>query len=237
MSTIRLLTFDLDDTLWNLRPVLLRAEQLTWEWLVQHAAPLVQRFTAEQLRDMRIELARREPALRHRVSELRQRGLREALQLAGYADDAAESLAQQAFEVFVHARHEVNFFEDALDVLGLLRRNYLLAAITNGNASPARLGLDHLFAFTISAELLDRPKPHADPFEAALTRANCTAREAIHIGDHVEHDVLGAMQAGMRTIWVNRPGDNWPALQQPDATIRHLAELPDAVRRIAEGNS
>jgi putative hydrolase of the HAD superfamily len=235
MNAIRLLTFDLDDTLWDLRPVLMRAEQITWEWLERHASPVAQRFTAGQLRDMRIELAQREPVLRHRVSELRLRGLQQALQLAGYATREAKTLAQQAFEVFVQARHDVCFFDDALDVLGALRRDYLLAAITNGNASPARLGLDHLFAFTISAELLDRPKPHADPFEAALLRANCSAGEAIHIGDHVEHDVLGAMQAGMHTIWVNRHGDDWPATQKPDATIRHLAELPDAVRRIAEG--
>ena len=234
MSAIKLLTFDLDDTLWDLRPVLLRAEQITFDWLQLHAPRLAQTFSAEQLRDMRIQLARDEPSLRHRVSELRLRAQREALLLCGYDPATAELLAQSAFDVFVQARHEVNFFEDALDVLTGLHQHYLIGAITNGNASPTRLGLDHLFAFTISAEQLQRPKPHADPFEAALAHAQCHPHEAVHIGDHVEHDVLGAMTAGMHTIWVNRTQEEWPAAEKPDAIVRHLAELPDAVRSIAE---
>jgi len=241
MNTIKLLTFDLDDTLWDLRPVLLRAEQITFDWLQLHAPRLSQTFSVEQLRDRRIQLARDEPSLRHRVSELRLRAQREALLLAGYDATAAERLAQQAFDVFVQARHDVHFFDDALDVLTQLQRHYLIGAITNGNASPTRLGLDHLFAFTISAEQLQRPKPHADPFEAALARAQCHAHEAVHIGDHIEHDVLGAIAAGLHTIWVNRTEEDWPETAmpdtaRPDAIVRHLAELPDAVRSIAEKN-
>ncbi len=234
MSAIRLLTFDLDDTLWDLRPVLLRAEQITYEWLQRHAPALGAKFSAADLRDMRLQLARNDAQLRLRVTELRLRGMREALLLAGYKEPEASQLAQQAFEVFVHARHEVSFFEAALEVLTQLHRDFLLAAITNGNASPARLGLDHLFAFTISADQLARPKPCADPFHAALTRAQCAPAQSIHIGDHIEHDIRGAMQVGMHTIWVNRAGAAYPDDARPDAIVRHLAELPDAVRFIAE---
>lgn len=231
--SIRLLTFDLDDTLWDLRPVLLRADQLAFDWLCRHAPALGARFDADAFRAARMQIAATRPELAHRVSELRLFAQKEALQQAGYGEEDAARLSAQAFEIFLQARHDVSFFEAALDVLGELRRDYLLAAITNGNASPARLGLDHLFAFTISAETLPHPKPHRMPFAAALARARCAAGAAIHIGDHVEHDMRGARAAGLHTIWVNRAAAPWPGADPPDAQIRHLAQLPDTVRKLA----
>jgi putative hydrolase of the HAD superfamily len=141
-------------------------------------------------------------------------------------------LSAQAFDIFLQARHKIEFFESAIDVLTELRRDYLLVAVTNGNASPARLGLNHLFAFTVSSEELAHPKPHPEPFEAALRHAQCRPEQAIHIGDHVDHDIRGAQAAGMRTIWINRAGEIWPGDDVPDADVQHLAQLPDAVRSI-----
>src|SRR5690606_41528350 len=108
MSTIKLLTFDLDDTLWDLRPVLLRAEQITFDWLQLHAPRLAQTFSAQQLRDVRIQLARDEPSLRHRVSELRPRAQRDAPLLCGYDPATAALLAQQAVDGFAPGRHAVH---------------------------------------------------------------------------------------------------------------------------------
>ncbi|MET0380081.1 MAG: HAD-IA family hydrolase [Spongiibacteraceae bacterium] len=231
---IRLLTFDLDDTLWDLRPVLLRADQLAFEWLSNHAPALGELFSVESFRQARLQIASARPDLGHRVSELRLYAQTEALKQAGYAESEAQRLSAQAFEIFMQARHDIHFFDAALDVLAELRRDYLLGAITNGNASPSRLGLDHLFAFTITSEELSHPKPHAIPFQAALQRARCDARQAIHIGDHVDHDMRGATAAGMFTIWINRAGEMWPGNDLPNADIQHLAQLPDAVRAIEE---
>lgn len=234
MPAIRLLTFDLDDTLWDLRPVLLRAEQLTFDWLTTHAPALGAMFTAEQLRAARMQFAHDHPALRHRVSELRIQAQIAALRQSGYSASEAEQLSQQAFEVFLRARHDVTFFDSALTVLAELHAQYLLAAITNGNASPTRLGLDRWFAFTINAETLAHPKPHATPFLEALQRAQCEPAQAIHIGDHIDHDIRGALAAGMHAIWVNPNGETWPGADAPSASVRHLAELPDVVRAIGE---
>lgn len=233
MSVIRLLTFDLDDTLWDLRPVIMRADQITFDWLTAQAPALAEHCTLEQFREYRLQLALKHPKLQHLISELRLRAQREVLQQAGYDEAVAQQWSTQAFEVFMHARHDVNFFESAIEVLTQLQKHFVLAAITNGNASPARLGLDHLFAFTITAENLAQPKPHPEPFLTALQQAQCEPAQAIHIGDHVDHDIRGAMQAGMFAIWVNRENTAWPGDDVPSAMIRHLAELPDAVRSIA----
>ena len=232
--TIRLLTFDLDDTLWEFAPVLVRAEAITYAWLQQFAPAVAERFSIDDLRAMRLQIARDEPALAHRVTELRLRGLRRAMQLAGIIDHTVEALVEQAFATFLHARHDIELFDDAERVLLELKNNYLLGAITNGNIEIARLGLDRYFNFAINAEQLARAKPHPEPFLQALAAVDCAPHECIHIGDDAENDVRGAQRLGIHTIWINRAGPEWCEGPPPSAQIRQLAELPAAVRRIAK---
>jgi putative hydrolase of the HAD superfamily len=230
---IQLLTFDLDDTLWDMAPVLVRAEQLSYEWLRRHAPRLAQRYSLEGLRELRFELAQRQPELAHRVTALRIAMLRHALAAAGYGAGESEALAQQAFDVFLRERHGVTLFDAAEAVLGELSRHYRLGAITNGNVEVARLGLDRYFSLAINAEQLPRAKPHPEPFLAALALAGCAPAACIHIGDHSDHDIRGAQQLGIHTIWMNSTGAAWPGGPPPTAEIRQLAALPAAVYRIA----
>ena len=232
--SIRLLTFDLDDTLWEFTPVLIRAEAITYAWLQQHAPAVTARFSSDELRDIRLQIAREQPHLAHRVTELRVRGLHIAMQRAGVTDRAIDILVERAFATFLHARHDIELFDDAERVLLELKNHYLLGAITNGNIEIKRLGLDRYFAFAINAEQLSRAKPHPEPFLQALTTAACTANECVHIGDDCENDVRGAQRLGIHTIWINREGQQWPGGQPPSEQIRHLAQLPKAVHRIAK---
>ncbi len=231
---IRLLTFDLDDTLWEFAPVLVRAEAITYAWLQQHAPAVTAQFSIDALRDMRLQIAQEQPQLAHRVTELRVRGLHVAMQRAGITDHAIEALVEQAFATFLHARHDIELFDDAERTLLELKNNYVLGAITNGNVDVKRLGLERYFNFTINAELLPRAKPHPEPFLQALTIADCSAAECIHIGDDCENDVRGAQRLGIHTIWMNREGQLWSGGQPPSEQIQHLAQLPNAVRRIAQ---
>lgn len=232
--TIRLLTFDLDDTLWEFAPVLVRAEAITYAWLQQHAPAMTSRFSIEDLRNLRLQIAREQPHLAHRVTELRVRSLRIAMQRAGVLDHTIETLVEQAFTAFLHARHAIELFDDAERVLLELKSNYVLGAITNGNVDVKRLGVDRYFAFAINAEQLPRAKPHPEPFLQALAAAGCTADECIHIGDDCENDVRGAQRLGIHTVWINREGQRWRGGQPPSEQVQHLAQLPNAVHRIAE---
>lgn len=83
MSSLRLVTFDLDDTLWDVAPVMNNAEALLREWLASNAARLGP-VPIEHLWAIRTRLLDREPMLRHRLSELRRRILFHALLDAGY---------------------------------------------------------------------------------------------------------------------------------------------------------
>lgn len=230
---IKLLTFDLDDTLWELSPVLRRAEATGYRWLQQHIPAITERFSAEQLREIRMQIALEQPHLAHRVTDLRKLSLHRAMTLAGVDTSAIAALTDAAFRVFLQARHEVELFADAETVLQQLQRDYTLAAITNGNFDIATAGLDRYFAFAVNAEHLPRGKPHPEPFEEALRLSGCAAQQCIHIGDDIENDVRGAQRMGFATIWINMDGKAWPGGEPPSKQVRHLAELPNAVRAIA----
>ena len=59
----------------------------------------------------------------------------------------------------------------------------------------------------------------------------CRAEHAVHVGDDAILDVEGARDAGMAVIQVT-PDGRATAPVKPDAVIRHLGELPAALRRL-----
>lgn len=223
--SIQLITFDLDDTLWDVGPVIHSAETRLRDWLSEHA-PRLGDFPVESLAVIRRMLVDSEPSLKHRISELRQRILFHALYDAGYPDTEARLIANQAFDVFLEARHAIDLFPDVHPTLEHLANHYTLGVLTNGNADVRRLGLADYFQFTLCAEELGIGKPDPRPFQAALERAGVRAEHAVHIGDHPEDDIGGAQRAGVRAIWFNPGGGPWGHAGQPDAEVRSLAELP-----------
>ncbi|MEE4361324.1 MAG: HAD family hydrolase [Pseudomonadales bacterium] len=224
MSTVRLITFDLDDTLWPVGPVIVRAEHRLREYLDVHAPDVNRRFDSAGMAALRDAALARDPELVHDLSTLRRRVLGAALDACGYAD--AEAIAAGAFAHFLDARHDIEYFEDALDTLAHLARHYTLGALSNGNANVARLGLDRYFAFHLSAESVGRRKPDPAMFEAALQRAGLGPDAAVHIGDHPRDDVRGAAGVGMSTVWVNRSPSAWSDEDvTPTWEIRDLTEL------------
>ncbi len=223
--SIRLITFDLDDTFWETKPAIQSAETVLRDWLAKHA-PRLGEFPVEALGAIRRMLVEREPTLRHRVSELRRRILQHALGDAGYPREEADELAERAFQVFLDARHEVAIFPDVQPTLEFLANHYTLGVITNGNADVRRLGLADYFQFTLCAEELGIGKPDPHPFRQALRLGGALPEQAVHIGDHAEDDIAGAQQAGLRAVWFNPGQIAWTQDYQPDAQIRSLAELP-----------
>lgn len=232
---ISLLTFDLDDTLWEFAPLLQRAERHAYDWLRQRAPALTARYSMRELMEQRMALARARPDLAHRISRLRVETLRQALLDSGLPPDEAGALADEAFTVFLDARSQVAPFEAAETVLENLGRHYTLGAITNGNCRLAPSGLDRYFAFVVYGEELERAKPHPEPFLLALSMGGCEAPACIHIGDDVDHDIRAAQQLNIHTVWMNFRGAPWPGGQPPSAEIRQLDELPDAVEKVVRG--
>lgn len=229
---IKLITFDLDDTLWDTAPAIIGAEATLRDWLAANA-PKLGPVPVEHLWEIRSRLLDADPTLKHRISALRRRVLFHALEDAGYAQDVAQDLADKSFEVFLHGRHQVQIFPEVQPMLEILAKTFTLGVITNGNADVRRLGLADYFAFALCAEDLGIGKPDPAPFLEALKRGNADPAHAVHIGDHPGDDIAGAQQAGMRAIWYNPQGKPWEAEKLPDAEISSLTQLPDVLRRLS----
>lgn len=223
--SIRLITFDLDDTLWDVAPVMHSAEAALRNWLAAEA-PRLGPVPIEHLWAIRTRLMEADPGLRHRLSELRRRILLHALLDAGYPQGEADGLAELGFQVFLAARHQVQLYPEVHPTLERLAMRYTLGVITNGNADVRRLGLADYFRFALCAEELGIGKPDPHPFRTALKHAGVEARQAVHIGDHPGDDIAGAKAAGLRAIWFNPQDRDWSGEVEPDAQVRSLAELP-----------
>lgn len=226
MPRLRLVCFDLDDTLWHVEPVLVRAERETWDWLVGRVPELSIACDAALVRAKRDALLREQPTYLNDLTALRRDAMRDTLLAAGVAPTAAVEIARDAMEVFLELRNQVAFFPDVLDVLGRLRERYALAALSNGNACLHRIGAGELFDVVLSAEIVGRAKPDPAMFQRALADANVAAHEAVHVGDHPEHDVLAARRAGLHAVWANPLARPRPASLPDDVpSFAAFAEL------------
>jgi len=223
--SIQLITFDLDDTLWDNLPVITGAEAAMRDWLSKNA-PLLAAQPVEHLWTIRSQVLAAEPRLRYRLSELRRRTLFQALEGVGYSAEHAKDMAEHAFHAMLDARHHITFFDDTVPTLERLTERYMLGVITNGNADVRRLGLADYFRFALCAEDLGVGKPDPLPFITALQHAGVAAAAGVHVGDHPADDIRGAQNAGMRAVWFNPQGKSWEGDGQPDAEITALAQLP-----------
>jgi len=70
-------------------------------------------------------------------------------------------------------------------------------------------------------------KPDARIFLAAAGAAEVQPGDVLHVGDDATLDVVGALNAGMQAVWLNRAGHLWPHEQQPHVTVRDLRQLCD----------
>ena len=92
----------------------------------------------------------------------------------------------------------------------------------------------------VSADIGYR-KPSPEPFQVVLEAWELAPDEVVMIGDSLEHDVLGANQVGMRTIWFrggrSTAGEDEDSGQlRPDRVAEQLSQLPGLLRQMSIGD-
>jgi len=218
------LSLDLDDTLWPIWPVIEKAERALAAFLSERCPNTAAMFPIAEMRALRERIASDYPQFAHDFTHQRRLSLAHALRSAG--DDEAH--VEAAFDAFYAARNAVEFYPDALQALERLAARWPIAALTNGNADLGAIGIAHRFAVTVTAREAGHAKPDAPIFHAACERLRVRPAEVLHVGDDPWLDVVGAAGVGMRTCWINRRGEAWPAeLPPPDLHFDTLAGLAD----------
>jgi putative hydrolase of the HAD superfamily len=222
LNGLRAVAFDLDNTLWDVEPVLARAEARLLEWLHRHCPRIPEQVSLEDMRAARAQLARSEPHHAHDVTYLRLAGLERHARECGYG----ETIAARAFEVFLAARCEVEILADVRPGLERLKRAFRLASLSNGNAELSRIGLDSVFAVSLNARQIGAGKPDRRCFERLAGELGLATRDIIYVGDDPWLDVEAARAAGCRSAWMNRRGLPWPDdLAPADLSVRDCGEL------------
>ncbi len=110
----------------------------------------------------------------------------------------------------------------------LLNKGYALHLITNGfeKTQWSKLknsGLDKYFTHVITSEASNSMKPRKEIFDFAISKAGASMEDSIMIGDNLEADIQGAINAGMDCIFVNHIGALCNI--RPTYIITHLREL------------
>jgi putative hydrolase of the HAD superfamily len=222
MNSPTVLSFDLDDTLWPIAPVIAAAEAELLQWLQQRYPRAAGDHTSETMRALRVRVAEKFPEQAHDLTFLRRRALAQQFAAAGHE----ESLADQALEVFLTVRNRVSIFPDVRPTLALLRARYRLYALSNGNADLERCGIADLFDGHVTARAAGAAKPDPRIFARLAEEAGVAPAQVLHIGDDPLLDVLGATQSGMQAIWLNRDSRAWPPhLGAPARSVATLREI------------
>jgi len=228
LGKISALTFDLDDTLYDNRPVILRTTQEALAFVQNYHANL-RGFTESDFERFRQELLHREPEIYHDVTEWRRRAIEQAMLASGLTAQQAASGASAAMEHFAQWRSRIDISPENHDTLAKLAQRWPLVAITNGNAEPHRFGLDKYFKFVLRAGEHGRAKPYADMYHLASQKLGVPPGEILHVGDDLTTDVGGAITSGVQACWINLREGNLMQIKDsrllPHLEISRLASL------------
>ena len=150
LNPIKAISFDLDDTLYDNYPVIIKAEQAQFEYL-QHNVAVAATTQRQDWVHFRFQLLKQQPQLRHHIGKLRQTAIERQLVQLGLELSQAQHHAERAFKEFLHHRQQVEIAPEIFAILQQLAEKYPLIAITNGNACVKTMGLAEVFQFTLLA--------------------------------------------------------------------------------------
>jgi putative hydrolase of the HAD superfamily len=145
------------------------------------------------------------------------------------------SLCDELAERFAAERRARHWsFDDAAPALSALGLTHELALVTNGASCLQRekleaSGLSDQFAAVVVSADVGVGKPHVAIFHHVLAQLGCDSGSAVMVGDSLERDVRGALDAGLGAVWLNRSGRQ----RTPDCgdvpQVRTLLDLPAAL--------
>jgi putative hydrolase of the HAD superfamily len=222
LGTVRAICFDLDNTLWEIEPVLARAERILADWLHARYPRIPQRFSPQEMLEVRAGLLRECPGQAHDLTFLRRETLARLADAVGYE----RAIAHEAFRLWHAARNECVPFGEVVPALERLKSRYRLATLSNGNADLGTIGLAHHFEVSLHAAELGCAKPDARAYGELARALTLDPAEILFVGDDPQADVAGPRNVGMQTVWMNRGACEWPAdLSPADHVIADLDGL------------
>lgn len=194
------ITLDLDNTLYNNNPIMVRAEQKSIFFLKKYH-PALNNFQIKDYYLSRLMLLSEEPDIYHNVNNWRWKSLTKILLKSGLTKYEAQYGADQAMDIILYWRNKIKITTNTRNTLLALSSHWPLIAITNGNANLTICGLHKYFYDILTAGKNGRAKPYTDMFNIAAKRFGIACKYILHVGDDLITDIQGAIYANLQTCW------------------------------------
>ncbi len=141
-------------------------------------------------------------------------------------EQLAKDLSQQYLQVLPLQKTLFDYAEEILQYL--IEKGYQLHIISNGfeqvqHHKLTNAGLKMYFNHIITSEGSGYVKPQKEIFEYAMKSSGANLNESLMIGDNLEADIQGAINAGMDCVFANHIKER--AALTPTYTIYQLKEL------------
>lgn len=227
---IRYVLFDVDDTLLDFGKAEAAAIRKTFERIgIPVTDELIRRYSeinAQQWSRFEKGEITREKLLTERFDIL----------FSELGINVPSEMAQASYEYLLGIGHY--FVDGAEELLEALKDKYELYIVSNGNASvqDRRLksaGIIPYFKDIFISERVGFNKPSAEFFDACFEHISGFEKDkAIIVGDRLSSDILGGINAGVKTCWFNPNGEEPDPDIPADYEIKHLGELPALLESI-----
>ncbi len=225
MPKIKLITFDLDDTFWDIKRTIVNAEINSRKWIEDRIERKIEWGTIDDFLKIRNELIKDNPALNYDLGLLRKKIISYHTQKYFRNQKDLDEFIEEAFMFFLEERHKVKFFDDVITVLEKLSSKYKLGVLTNGNADIKKLGIDHMFEFSLSSMDVKSNKPDQGHFVKAKELSQISFQNTLHVGDHPVNDVYGARKLGINVMWFNLNNLVWDIDGNPPIQFKKWSEF------------
>ncbi len=251
MAEITAVTFDLWQTLLLDNRELGRARaQVRLEGAQQALAKLDMAYDLEHIREAYRACYRECRRIREQNLDV---GFREQVEIfinnidGGLVDRLDEETVQDIMRVYADSFfvHPPVAHSDALSVLGDVKTMGLrIGLISNTGMTPGatfrryldQQGMLEYFDTLTFSDEVKLSKPSNEIFLLTLRSLGAAPPETVHVGDHVQNDVVGAKRCGMKTVWITGFYENENPSDpdtMPDATVDGLAEVVPAIAGLA----
>ena len=205
---IKMITFDLDDTLWDNVPTITKAEIYTRKWIEEKAGK-INWGNFNDFLNLREDLIKEDPSIEWDISKLRKEIFRKKINHIN-PSSLRNKIVDEAFSIFLDKRHEIVLFDGVVDALKTLSEKYILGVLTNGNADVYKFDIGKYFKFAISPLEAKNSKPNRSHFDLAIKQVDgVNFDEILHIGDHQVNDILFAHSLDIDTLWFNNNNVEW----------------------------
>ncbi|MDO5054681.1 HAD-IA family hydrolase [Pasteurella oralis] len=217
----KLISFDLDDTLYDNTEVIRLAEAHFLEKVRQESQL---QFSQAEWQTWKLTVEQQDPVGCEDVVAWRIETLRQLLTFYHKSAVEIEQICRNAMTLFIEWRHKIDVPTQSQQVLNALKEKYPLVAITNGNVEPSRIGLPQ-FDLVLRGGEQGRAKPHSDLFQQTAQQFGIQPQEILHVGDNLIADVKGAIQARCQAAWINVSGKSMSDF--PQATLLPTLEITE----------